>query len=76
MFMPKSGRLVSNSGNTAQWIAQASEVAIPTTSQLTCDFMRGQKYCCATKLQNIFLQHLRLGRVLMRRSNFVFQIFF
>jgi hypothetical protein len=39
MFIPKRGRLESTSGNRAQWIAQITEVATPSASQLTCNFM-------------------------------------
>ena len=34
MFIPNNGREVRTSGNTAQWMAQANEVAIPIASQL------------------------------------------
>jgi len=42
-LMPKSGRLVSKSGNSAQWMAQTKEVAMPSASQLTCDLMNEAK---------------------------------
>jgi hypothetical protein len=34
ILIPKRGRLVRNMGSNAQWIAQATEVVIPTASQL------------------------------------------
>lgn len=37
--MPKMGKLVNKMGNTAQWIAQASEAATPIASQFTRKFM-------------------------------------
>lgn len=43
-----------NNGNKAQWMAHASEVAIPNASQLILKFMRMQIYNNATMLQNIF----------------------
>jgi hypothetical protein len=33
MLIPNNGRLLTTNGSTAQWIAQASEVAIPNPSQ-------------------------------------------
>jgi hypothetical protein len=33
ILMPKTGRLVSITGNMAQWMAQANEVVIPRASQ-------------------------------------------
>ena len=45
--MPNKGRLVTIRGNTAQWIAQASEVAIPNPSQFNFVFMNGKdRYIC------------------------------
>jgi hypothetical protein len=43
ILMPKMGRLVSNSGSTAQCIAQANEVAIPNASQLNLPFIELQR---------------------------------
>ena len=39
--MPKTGKLVSSRGSTAQWIAQASDVEIPKASQLTFTAIAG-----------------------------------
>jgi len=41
-----------NNGSKAQWIAQATDVAIPKASQLILKFMWRQKYNYATVLQN------------------------
>ena len=34
IFIPKMGKLDNKSGKTAQWMAQATEVATPNASQL------------------------------------------
>lgn len=53
MLTPKSGRLVRNNGNKAQWMAQANEAVIPRASQFILDLMKGRKYEKATLLQNV-----------------------
>jgi hypothetical protein len=53
IFMPNKGRLDKKSGRRAQWIAQATDVAMPRVSELILIFMKGQKYKKATLLQNI-----------------------
>ena len=49
MFMPNRGRLLRNNGNTAQWIAHATEAVMPRVSQLI-RFIRGKdsgmQLCC------------------------------
>ncbi|MEO6328998.1 MAG: hypothetical protein ABIO55_08705 [Ginsengibacter sp.] len=35
MLMPKMGKVLTTIGKRAQWIAQATDVAIPIKSQLT-----------------------------------------
>jgi hypothetical protein len=52
MLIPNNGKKEKNKGNTAQWIAQAMEVEIPKTSQLTFEGIRLRKYKKATMLQN------------------------
>ncbi len=52
ILWPKRGRLLMNNGSKAQWIAQATDVAIPKASQLILKFMWRQKYNYATVLQN------------------------
>jgi hypothetical protein len=52
ILIPKSGNTEKNNGNTAQCIAQAREVEIPKTSQLTFEGISPQKYKKATMLQN------------------------
>ena len=44
--MPKRGKLLKIRGKTAQWMAQATDVAMPKASQLILNFM-GTKisYC-------------------------------
>jgi len=51
MLTPKSGRLVMNNGTTAQWMAQATDAAIPKASQLIRIFIKESKntylqLCC------------------------------
>lgn len=55
ILIPKSGRLESTSGNTAQCIAQASEAPMPNASQLIflLIFKGLQRYVNATLLQII-----------------------
>jgi hypothetical protein len=43
MLIPKMGRLTTNKGKMAQWIAQASELIIPRASQLILIFGMGAK---------------------------------
>ena len=47
-FIPNKGKLVNRSGSNAQCIAQASDVPIPTASQLMLNLMNRQKYEKAT----------------------------
>ena len=39
MLMPKTGRVVSSTGSKAQWMAQATDVAIPIASQFNLIFI-------------------------------------
>ena len=38
-LIPNTGRLVNSKGSNAQWMAHASEVAIPKASQLIFEFI-------------------------------------
>lgn len=51
ILTPKRGRLVINKGTTAQWMAQATDAAIPKASQLIRMFIKDDKstylqLCC------------------------------
>lgn len=51
MFTPKRGKTETNKGNMAQWIAQATDVVMPSASQLIFDFIKDNKnmkkqQCC------------------------------
>ena len=61
MFIPKIGRLLITTGNNAQWIAQATEVAIPIKSQLTFIainvMLYGKNSKFATMMQDFYHQN-------------------
>lgn len=53
MLTPKTGSVVARMGNSAQWMAQSTEVLMPTASQFIFTFIQGQKYENAILLQKI-----------------------
>lgn len=60
--MPKIGKELITMGNMAQWIAQATDVAIPNASQFTFIFIvqKKQRYniCNAVAIFLVLLNHL------------------
>jgi hypothetical protein len=43
ILMPNKGSAVTNKGNTAQCMAQATDVVMPNASQLTLNFIKTTK---------------------------------
>ena len=62
MSIPNIGKLESIKGKTAQCIAQASDVVIPSASQLILKFIGANIVHFATVLQNKCLNNVTLER--------------
>jgi len=76
MFMPNSGRLVRTSGNTAQCMAQTTEVAIPKASQLTCSFMIKANILSRNQVAKFIFATLHFWSVSLIKTNFVFKFYY
>lgn len=80
--MPKSGKLVSIKGNTAQCIAHANEAVIPNASQFILKFIACAKIIIAISLQKfslnqlLQLKHLYFCCYIMKKKSLYYLGFF